>query len=135
MTSGDTEALARVASDPDILLLVPVGLALTAIAKPISEAPEMPYPALTYDQQSARRHYRVRPGAVAARALEIGWKSAGFGASVGQVCCATLGWTTSKANPNPNLDPNPNPNPNPNYVRTTSRGLSTWRATRRYAQP
>ena len=84
VTSGDTEALARVASDPDILLLVPVGLALTAIAKSISEAPEMPYPALTYDQQSARRHYRVRPGAVAARALEIGWKSAGFGASVGQ---------------------------------------------------
>ena len=135
VSSGDTEALARVASDPDILLLVPVGLALTAIAKSISEAPEVPYPALTYDQQSARRHYRVRPGAVAARALEIGWKSAGFGASVGQVCRATLGWTTSKANPNPNLDPNPNPNPNPNYVRTTSRGLSTWRATRRYAQP
>ena len=47
VTSGDTEALARVASDPDILLLVPVGLALTAIAKSISEAPEVPYPALT----------------------------------------------------------------------------------------
>jgi len=83
-TSGDTEALARVASDPDILLLVPVGLALTAIARSIGEAPELPYPALTYDQQSARRHYRVRPGVVAARALEIGWKSAGFGASVAQ---------------------------------------------------
>jgi len=83
-TSGDTEALAHVAADERLLLFVPVMLAATAIGKSIADAPELPYPALTYDQQSARRHYRVRPGAVAARALEIGWRSAGFGASLGR---------------------------------------------------
>ena len=82
-TSGDTEALARVASDPHLLLLVPVGLAVTALARSgFFEAPERPYPQLTYDPQSARRHYRARPAIVAARALEIGWKSAGFGAAI-----------------------------------------------------
>lgn len=81
-TSGDTEALARVASDPHLLLFVPVGLAVTALARSGFEAPERPYPQLTYDPQSARRHYRARPAIVAARALEIGWKSAGFGAAI-----------------------------------------------------
>ena len=65
------------------LLLVPVGLAVTALARSgFFEVPERPYPQLTYDPQSARRHYRARPAIVAARALEIGWKSAGFGAAI-----------------------------------------------------
>ena len=55
---------------------------MTALARSGFEAPERPYPQLTYDPQSARRHYRARPAIVAARALEIGWKSAGFGAAI-----------------------------------------------------
>ena len=79
-----TAALAKIGADPALLFLVPIILAGAAVAKAVAEAPDQPYPALEYDAQAARRYFRVRPGVVANRALELGSASAGFGAKLAQ---------------------------------------------------